>query len=175
MITLKQDSEGNWIASCPHCPWRFSQKIHTITRHICPVSKETYTYVPEDWETRDAVGRNPALSKKVYGRLLEAEPEEEPGLLEKAGSFLKARQQHRAAGRPVLPPEKIAERFEICSSNRCGKFIALSEGKGKCRSCGCGLKKVEDWMAAFNKLSYATERCPKINPETNERYWDKIV
>lgn len=178
MITVEQTDDGKWLAVCPHCRWKFAQPIHTKTRHDCRVTGERYIYVPTDWESRSREEKNPALSKRVSGHLVDDESAKNPtppGLPRKVFNYTKATASHFAAGRPECTNEQVAERFAICQSNKCGFFIAKGDGLGQCahQTCGCSLKRLTV-SGENSKLRWADQECPAINPETAKPFWGKV-
>jgi hypothetical protein len=85
-----------------------------------------------------------------YRRLWGGEELPRPGLLQKAGSFLKSASTYLARGMPQVSEEEYQRRSEICLSNTCGFFR-----EGSCLKCGCRLL---GQVAA--KARWATEHCP---------------
>ena len=181
MIKVEQTDDGKWLATCPHCRWKFAQPIHTKTRHDCKVTGERYVYVPADWETRSREDKNPWLAKQVSGRLIDDEPARKkplapPSLIRQVFNYTTAKVTHVAAGRPTCSDEQVTERFAICQSNVCGYFIAKGEGLGQCahQSCGCALKRLSA-QTEDSKLRWADQRCPAVVPGSDppRRFWDQ--
>ena len=92
----------------------------------------------------------------------EEEPVEADWLAEAVGKgkrLTKAAMRWIKAGRPMATPEEQAERLAICQGGGghapCPKYDAAA---GKCKACGCGLKKGVGIVPAKSKM--ATEECP---------------
>jgi hypothetical protein len=68
----------------------------------------------------------------------------------------------RKAGYPVRSPERIEELFDtVCLP--CKYYIPITDIRGKCGLCGCGLNRLPG--SHFNKLEWATCRCPAKPPK----------
>lgn len=77
-------------------------------------------------------------------------------LIKQANSYRVAHSRWVAAGKPLRPHDKIESLFEICES--CPRFMRVGADIGKCKSCGCWLKRKGE---KFNKLAWPTETCPE--------------
>jgi hypothetical protein len=92
-------------------------------------------------------------------------------MLDQVKRFLAERDTWIEAGRPFRDKEEVTRIFEICQSNKCGKFVEDGADVGHCDICGCYLKKESHF---FNKIAWATTECPH-----EEKYWgpelEKIV
>ena len=73
--------------------------------------------------------------------------------------YRQAKRRWKKAGKPLRPPEVIADIYDnVCS--KCEHFDDDS-----CGICGCRLKREG---TKWNKLSWATERCPDNPPRWME-------
>lgn len=77
--------------------------------------------------------------------------------------FLKERAKWKAAGSPTRTPEKAQELFNICSNCEHFKKTINKENHGQCSICGCSL--TPDPKIYFNKIGWATTRCPLEEPK----------
>lgn len=90
-----------------------------------------------------------------------------PSLIKKAKSFLQSRHEWIKAGRPMRTPEKIKELYNnVCKV--CPHY--LSSGYS-CDICGCYINEGTSW----NKLAWATTRCPDEPPKWTEDYVPPVV
>ncbi|WP_428304845.1 hypothetical protein [Lacipirellula sp.] len=98
----------------------------------------------------------------------------EPSLARKAFNYGKAIVHHLAAGKPLATDEQVASRHRVCQSNLCGLYKPLAETHGVCchPSCGCPSKAVG--VMGRNKLRLADQECPATNPETGQRFWERV-
>lgn len=164
MIHVEDTIEG-YVATCTNCSWRKVNLDQIPLRHKCNIANDTFTYVPPNWAS---LPKKPQAAKQPS----KIKP---PILPRQAINYTKAQVSHIAAGRPECTDAQVAERFSICSSNKCGLFISKGEGLGQCahHSCGCSLKKLAVY-GERNKLRWADQQCPAINPETDKPYWGKV-
>lgn len=77
--------------------------------------------------------------------------------------YLNERAKWIKFGKPYRNPEDRLRIFNICYS--CDKFIKESEVEGNCSICGCGIKKEGNM---FNKIAWATTKCPLRKPKWTE-------
>lgn len=70
----------------------------------------------------------------------------------------------RLAGKPTRSKESVLKLFEICRD--CEHFIKYKHNFGECNICGCNIKKDHEDLN-FNKLSWATTKCPDNPPKWN--------
>lgn len=84
---------------------------------------------------------------------------DEPGMLQRAASYLSARDRWLSAGSPMRPTEERERLLEVCQV--CPKYedkpAMLGLSGGRCGVCKCGLVVERDIL---NKLAWATEDCP---------------
>lgn len=83
------------------------------------------------------------------------------GLLKLATTFLEERKKWKKSGSPTRSDDRIKELFSICSSNKCGQYIKISDNHGQCGICQCHLRT---GSINLNKLAYATTKCPYDPP-----------
>lgn len=81
-----------------------------------------------------------------------------PNIVQRAKNLGKAAAQHIITGMHHCTEEQKQERFEICSSNKCGLFRANGDG-GICAhdDCGCFIRSNGKFL---DKLSWAESKCP---------------
>lgn len=63
----------------------------------------------------------------------------------------------RLRGKPLRSRDEVLNRFSICAG--CPSFSNYMDGTGTCNICGCNIKK-DHTDHKFNKLSWATTKCP---------------
>lgn len=81
-----------------------------------------------------------------------------PSLLQRVWNFGKAAVNHAIMGSPVVTPEVLKERLDICKA--CPLFKPnQNEVGGVCThsSCGCNIQDNLDYM---NKIAWADQECP---------------
>lgn len=86
-----------------------------------------------------------------------------PSLIQQATNLKEAYDKWSEAGKPLRTPEQISNLFSICE--QCPLFMRISTDIGRCKSCGCWLKRKGE---TFNKLAWPTEGCP-------EGHWEAEV
>jgi hypothetical protein len=112
-------------------------------RHVRERSKLPYT--PPLPELSTAASQNIA-----------AHPRTEPGIRQKASTFVAALKEHSAAGFPVVSPDVAGERLAICHSCPGGHYL---EERQACILCGCYMPL---------KATWAEQACP-------QGYWPRVV
>jgi hypothetical protein len=129
---------------CEHCPVQSGRScLGEIHRPVC----------------LDVQSGLPGRAEQLVA-LAEPKP---PGILEMAGSFVRATVAHVADGCREAPPEVQAERKRICLTNACGSCV--NEGRG-CNACGCGVSEALSFVGLDmdEKRRWASSRCPLPEP-----------
>ena len=81
-------------------------------------------------------------------------------LMFKVFRYIKERLRWILSGYKTRTKEEVAEIFQICVD--CSLFDNYEDGTGTCTVCGCSIK-LDHKDTSFNKLSWATTKCPKGN------------
>lgn len=69
----------------------------------------------------------------------------------------------------IVSDERAASNEQKCRSGKCGKFAIMTNDDPVCMACNCS--------SAFlrSKWKDATSRCPLVDPETKDHYWDNTT
>lgn len=93
-------------------------------------------------------------------------------MLDKLKRFFTERAKWKKAGQPRRSNDKIQILFEICK--QCDKYQIKNSVQGTCGECGCRITNVKEY---WNKLAWATTRCPLEKPKwvEEEEYLNKNI
>jgi len=96
--------------------------------------------------------------KKTCSNFRSGTPKDIPSISQRMINFGKAGFKHIMTGGKHCTPEQKRERYEICTSNKCGLFKAYGTG-GVCAhdDCGCFIRSNGKFL---DKLSWADSKCP---------------
>ena len=123
------------------------------------------SFTPEQYSSPDCKGAPDAVD--VRAGEVAAKP---PGIAARAKSLKSARDKWIEAGKPMRPPERVAEILAICQACKHfnpGKPITMAGGlvstPATCTVCGCWLKNAP--LGLVTKIEMATESCPLSTPK----------
>lgn len=85
-------------------------------------------------------------------------------MFDRVKQFFIERAKWKKAGSPRRTNKEINILFDICKS--CDEYKKKNDIEGKCGLCGCRLTNVKSY---WNKLTWATTRCPLDEPKWLEQ------
>ena len=80
-------------------------------------------------------------------------------MLNKIKQFFIEKTKWKKAGKPYRSDDKIDQLFIIC--NECDKYQKKDDNEGSCGVCGC---RITNKKELFNKIAWATTKCPLEDP-----------
>jgi hypothetical protein len=142
----------------PTCPTRLLATVKGVIKHaLCTdAAKDRFKQLVQPADCQRCLAGLPIRPEtEAVPSATDVPPPEPPGFVHRAATYAAALAQWTAAGRPSRPDKEVERIFhQFCKT--CDWF---DPDKQICRGCGC--RVAESGYAVQNKITMATENCPR--------------